>query len=191
MSTTDMEGVKSKEKGLFLKPRHLKILELGDKLLLSVELFGYRTEERIEGGNATYTYKLLVGESMFFQMEPSGAFTGLFETIEKDQYENGTSQNYTGSVIFVKDDVLRVYFNEHPENFIKEKKLHWDPSDSKRGNSVVREIKMDGNFKRLSDGVVSSGQKPVVILARSAFSANGNLVLFGTDFDNYFGAVVK
>lgn len=191
MYSNGLETFKTKEKGIFLTSRHLKILDLGGKLLLHIELFGSRTIETNDGGRRTYTYNLLVGDNLLFQMERNGAFTGLFEKISKDQLEYGASQNYAGSVVMVKNDVLRIYFNDHPDNLIKERQVGWNQMDYKKGNSLIREIQMDANLKKVSDSAVSAGKKPVLMLVNKAFFSNGYMVMFGTDFDNYVGAVMK
>jgi len=190
--SNELESIKSKEKGIVLKIRHLQIHELGENVVLNIELFGSRMERVVSGNRTTYNYYLLVGDNLLFQMDTSGGFTGLFSAISKDQLEFGGEQFYSGSIVYVKDDVLHILFNDRKDNLENVgKKNRWDHTDYRKGDSVVRQITVDNNLKKLSDGAMSSGDRSVVMIVPYAHFTNEKLVLFGTDFDQYFGAVVN
>ncbi len=191
MFTEEMESIKAKEKGLALTVRHTKLLELGERLVLNVELFGSQTTEMKSGNNTSYYYNLLVGDNLLFQMNKDGGFTKKFTSISKKQLEAGAMQYFSGAVVFVKDDVLHCYYNDRSDNLTKPKKERWNTEDYRRSTSVIREVKLDSELNKLSDGAVTEGKDAIRMIAATTRYIDGNLVMFGMDGKTFWGTVVR
>lgn len=191
MYSGEMESIVAKDKGLALTVRNTKILELGEKLVLNVELFGTKETQMTNGNKSNYYYALLVGDNLLFQMNDDGSFTKKFASIPKDQLENGTAQYYAGAVLFVKDNVLHCYFNDRTNNIDKSKKERWNTEDYRKGTSIIREVKLDSELNKLSDGAVTQGKDAIRMIAATTQYYDGNLVMFGMDGKTSYGTVVR